>query len=171
MSALPNLTRVLINLTRGNAKIWGNVNLPSAGSGGRIAFGPVAKTLLAKRGSVAQPGDTVLDLGDRYVLGYFSESANDQLYRMFRTPYSADVMRASAGHDPVTGFDKGSKAVKVGFAWFDVQTSGMAADVDSLKRTKYRILTGYPLQVNDVINGMKITSVSDELGIKIAEAE
>lgn len=171
MSSLPNLTRVLINLSRGNAKIWGNVNLPASGTAGRVAFGPVVKTLLARRGSVAAPGDTVLDLGERFVLGYYSAGVNDEVFRMFRTQFSADVMRAGTGTDPVTGFATGSKPVKVGFAWYDVETTGTASDVDSLRRKKYRILTGFKLQVNDILNGMKVTSVTEELGITIAEAE
>jgi hypothetical protein len=169
--AIVNLTRVLINTTRGNSKIWGNVTLPTPGTSGTVAFGPVAKVLLAKRGSVAYPGDTVIDLDDRYVLGYYSKSANDELFRMFRTPFAADVMRVVPGQDPVTGFDRGSKPVKVGFAWYDSMNTGYENDVNSLKRTKYRIITGFDLKVGDLLDGMKIATVAQELGVTIAEAE
>lgn len=171
MSALPNLTRVLINASRGNAKIWGNVSLPKGSSSGTESFGPAQKMLLARRGSVAQPGDTVIDLGDRFVLGYFSRSANDEIFRMYRTPFTADVMRIVNDRDPVTGFDRSGRPTKVGFASFDRKVTGMAPDFGDHKRTNYRILTGFELEVNDIIDGLKVTSVTRELGVTLAEAE
>jgi hypothetical protein len=170
MNQLPQLMRVLINLSSGNSKIWGTVSAPMARTGSE-AFGPPQRMLHARRGSVAQPGDTVMDLGERYVLGYFSKTANDEIFRMFILHFSADVMRAGTGKDPVTGFDRGGKPVKVGTAWFDRKSNGSSADVDSLKRTKYRIITGFPLEVGDHLDGLKITGVTTELGVTIAEAE
>jgi hypothetical protein len=48
---------------------------------------------------------------------------------------------------------------------------GYSADVQSLKRTKYRLITGAELQVGDHLDDLKITSVTVELGVTIAEAE
>jgi hypothetical protein len=171
MSALPNLTRILINTSRGNSKIYGNVSAPAPGTRGAVAFAPVEKVLQTRRGSVAQAGDTVIDLGDRFVLGYFNKTANDELFRMFRVPRAADVMRAVVGKDPVTGLERGAAPTKVGFAWFDVQQTGLTADIDMSKRSKYRVITGFELQTGDMLDGKKITSVTTELGVTIAEAE
>jgi hypothetical protein len=171
MSALPILTRVLINTTYGNSKIWGNVTLPRAGSAGTVSFGPVSKMLQTKRGSVAKPGDTVIDLGDRFVLGYFSSGVNDDIFRMFRLPYSGEVTRATSERDPVTGFARGGSLGVVGTAWYDCTASGYFDDVEKLKRTKYRIITGFPLQPGDRLKDMTIVAVSTELGVVIAEAE
>lgn len=171
MSALPILTRVLINTSYGNSKIWGNVTLPRAGTAGTVSFGPVSKMLQTKRGSVAKPGDTVIDLGERFVLGYFSSGVNDDIFRMFRVPYSAEVSRAASDRDPVTGFARGGTLAPVGTAWYDCAPTGYLTDARELKRTKYRIITGFPLQPGDRLKDMTIVSVSSELGVTIAEAE
>jgi hypothetical protein len=171
MSALPTLTRVLINTARGNSKIWGVVTMPRPGTHGSVSLGPVTKMLQTRRGSVASPGDSVIDLGDRFVLGYFSSGVNDEIFRMFRTPMSGEVARVVNGKDPVTGFDRGGKPTTLGVVWFDIVQTGLAPDVDSLKRVQHRIITGFPLEVGDRLKDMKITSVTTELGITIAEAE
>jgi hypothetical protein len=171
MSALPSLTRVLINLTRGNSKVYGIVNLPKGSATGALDFSPVAKTLLTRRGSIAEPGDTVLDLGDRYVLGYFSTGVNDSIFRMFRTPNTGVVTRMLTGKDPVTQLDRAGRPTTVGLCSFDRSTTGMTADFGGHKRRSYRIITGFPLEINDMLGDLKITAVRSEQGVTIAEAE
>lgn len=171
MSGLPILARVLINTARGNAKIWGNVSQPRGSQTGSLSFAPIAKMLQTKRGSVADPGDTVIDLGDRYVLGYYSTGVNDSIFRMYRTPFSAQVTRMLNGKDPVTGLDRTGRPTSVGLCWFDQMTQGLAADFGEHKRTRYRLITGFELQINDMVGNLKITCVTSEQGITIAEAE
>jgi hypothetical protein len=171
MSALPSLTRVLINLTRGNSKIWGVVNLPKGSATGSLDFSPVAKMLLTRRGSVAEPGDTVLDLGERYVLGYFSAGVNDSLFRMFRTPHTATVTRMLTGKDPVTQLERSGRPTPLGLCSFDRTNLGMTGDFGAHKRVSYRIITGFPLEINDMLDDLKITNVRSEQGVVIAEAE
>jgi hypothetical protein len=171
MSGLPILTRILVNTTRGNSKIYGNVTQPRAGTSGALDFAQVAKMLQTQRGSVANPGDTVLDLGNRFVLGYFSDGVNDAIFRMFRTPFNAEVTRMLTGKDPVTQLDRTNRPTVIGTCWYDALWLGLGSDFGDHKRKRYRIVTGFPLQVNDVVNDMKVTSVRTEQGVTIAEAE
>lgn len=170
MSALPNLTRILINLTQGNSKIYATVTAPQARATGE-SFGPSQKMMIARRGSVAAPGDTVLDLSDRYVLGYFNRTANDELFRMFLVPCQLEVRRKVRTTDAVSGFATNNGEQLVAKIWCDVQTNGSAKDVDHINRSKYRIITGYPVQVSDLVGDYKVVSVSTELGVTVAEAE
>jgi hypothetical protein len=170
MSTIPQLTRILINLSQSNSKVYGIVSSPKARTGTE-SFGPAQRMLHARRGSIAAPGDTVLDLGERYALGYFSKTANDEVFRMFLLHFEGDVMRKTEVQDPVSGFYANKGVTKVGHAYYDCQQNGYGSDVDKLKRNKYRIVTGFPLQPGDMLDQYKIVQVQTELGVTIAEAE
>jgi hypothetical protein len=71
----------------------------------------------------------------------------------------------------VSGFYANKGVTKVGHAYYDCQQNGYGSDVDKLKRNKYRIVTGFPLQPGDMLDQYKIVQVQTELGVTIAEAE
>jgi hypothetical protein len=170
MSHLSPLNRELVNLSQGNAKLWGMVSAPIARTGTE-AFGPPQRMLHARRGSVAQAGDIVMDLGERYVLGFFNQTASDAIFRMYRLPFLADVRRMVTTADPVSGFPRNTGEQTVARAWYDLQPNGFGKDLDKLNRAKYRLITGFALKVGDVLDGHKVVSVSLELGVNVAEAE
>lgn len=170
MSSLPALTRILINLTQGNSKIYGIVTAPKATSSSE-SFAPPQRMLNARRGSVVTAGDTVLDLGEHFVLGAYSKTVNDEILRMYPVPFRGEVMRKVTTQDPVSGFATNGGLTTIAQIWYDQQANGTGKDVDQTTRRKYQIITGYPLQPGDLLGPRKVVSVTTELGVTIAEAE
>ncbi|RQT19452.1 hypothetical protein DF044_01955 [Burkholderia contaminans] len=172
MTTLPQLTRILVNVSRSNAKVYGIVSSPSAKSSSE-QFTTPQRMLHVRRGSVANPGDTVNDLGFYYVLGDFSRTANDAIFRMFHLPFNGNVQRTSHQIDPVSGFARNEAMSTIGKTWYDVRPLGQTTDVSNSKRQRYRIITGFPLQEGDLIgpSNYRISNVKFELGVTVAEAE
>lgn len=172
MNSPPKLTRILINVSRGNGKIYGNIATPSSRPGSGQLATP-HHMLQVRPGSVAYAGDTVNDLGLHYVLGDYSRAPEGYVFRMLPLPFYGDVQRIQTVKDPVTLLERASALATVAQTWYDIQPLGEVTDVNASKRRGYRIITGFPLVTGDKIgpNAFTVSGVRVEAGVVIAEAE
>lgn len=122
-------------------------------------------------GSVAKPGDTIKDGDNHYVLQYFNVTVKDLVFRMFLTNEHGDLTRRVTVEDTVTGFARDETEAVIGHIYYGLESRSEQPDVGKFDRSTYRIITGFPLEIGDVISGTyRITEVRRDQGVSYAKA-
>lgn len=166
-----NLTRIVINISKANARVAAVISAPQARSATEN-FESVIRLLQAPKGSVVAAGDTILDQGNYYALGYFNITHKDLVFRMFITPEEGKVKRRQIEQDPVTGYDRQVEGVLTEKFRFSFESRGQKQDVGDYTSLVYRLISGFPLIEGDIIlpQGLRVRNVRHDNGIYYTEA-
>ncbi|AJD82908.1 hypothetical protein PJWF_00014 [Achromobacter phage JWF] len=171
MTRNSNLTRIVINKSRGNARVAATISAPQARSATEN-FESVMRLLQAPIGSVIEPGDTIFDLGNFYVVGYFNVTHKAKVFRMFITPEEGKITRRKMVKDSVTGYDQQDGQDVVESFHFAFESRSQKADVTHYSQSTFRIITGYPIIEGDIISShkLRIKNVREDNGVYYSEA-
>lgn len=120
-----------------------------------------------------QPGDCIWQRPDiGYLLGHYEDRPG--LYRAFRCYLltgQAKWERQVTVIDPLTQLPKGAGKEDLGMLHIVsevVAREERGGDIKVREEVK-RVLTGSPVQLNDLINGEKVVKVNETLGIRVLE--
>lgn len=119
-------------------------------------------------------GQVILDhIGQHFLLGALDTTVHYVSYQMYLCTDIVTWRRETAVVDTLTGLQKsvGEAPVGPGQFWGLVELLNRevsSRNIKAAEETK-RVLTGEPVQLNDVVNGMRVKKINMSHGIRVLE--
>lgn len=170
MSRPTNLTRTVLNIRQGNARVPCVISAPQARSATE-AFESVMRMMRAPRRSVCEPGDIILDRGEYYTLAFFNITERDKVFRMFHTPIKGQLIRRNQTQHPVSGMPMSDGTyVADEEVYFNLESRNGTVSMAKFEGATYRLITSTEISIGDFVDRYQIYAVRYDNGIYYCEA-
>lgn len=157
----------------GGRKIMGQITAPETDLGTQ-RFVPGRRALITPYGTRV-PEKTVIRTkqAEHYLVGSAADNEAQRLNYtvtyLFPMTHQVSVSRGAKVTDPVTGqVVTNPPAVVFSNVWVGLESTLEARDNMAVPEKEYRIVTGCPMQENDILsNGMQVRMIQEFLGVYV----
>lgn len=131
-------------------------------------------TCRVRRGSLLRTGQVVtLQGGSNYLVTNHSETADWVTHHLFRCDRQVSWSRVTTTIDPLTQLEKSSGSSPLGNVW--VLWEKMRREFTDLSmriaQENHLMVTGADVQLDDLIDGMRVKRVNYALGVNVVELQ
>ena len=125
--------------------------------------------------ATVNPGDVIVYDNDRYILGHAAtEMAGELLFRFMRmilVTHDLEWKRPTVIKDLVSNLDRENGEDPLGTIALSLLADGVINDVFKVQASKYRVVAGSEVKVNDRLGDYLVTFVELKYGVYFAEAK
>lgn len=163
----------LVNETTGH-KFQGAIQSPSEGVFAVSNFLETRLTLHVRPQERVSPGDLIRDTSDRrFLVAVHDETPNATVLKLFPVTSLLSWKRPTTIIEPVTGLEKSATDADLGQIWCAVELYGRE-EMDRathIGMDRSRLLTGYDVHLNDMIDTRMVRRIHRVYGITLAEIQ
>jgi hypothetical protein len=157
----------------------GSIMPASEGALPTDTFAEARLVLRVRRDEPVKAADVIIDGWDRKYLvaehdqHFVAGKRADRVFKLFRMTDLLSWKRLETTKDPVTGQARGSSEKELGPIWCALETYGREQPDYGLRvsEDRQRIITGYPIQLNDKIHDATVRRLTSIFGIWVAEVQ